>query len=630
MRLPVADSRTIRRRLLAILRRRCADFAFVFALQLTVALMGVVAPVLIGRTIDAVSQGAGPGPVRAGILVLCAVVVVQTAVGYMGEYRANCLAERVLTELRDRVVWAVTHMPLGTVEAAGTGDMLGRTTYDVEKVQGLLQQGANRILVLAMTIVTTIGAALLTDLRLGAFAVVPVIPLFYAIRWYLRRAIPAYLAVSAVRARMSGVVSETVEQNATADAQSLRPVRVARVDTLIREMWRNERYTGWVRGLFALGMQIIVSLPVLLVVLVGAGMIADGRTTLGTVTAVALYALQLRNPLWIIGWWVDEIQFAAASFARIFGVEQALGDGAPSAGPADDGTPRDGQRDEASAAERENPEISADRQSPNAGRTPDAEPADRTPQGPWTDRTPCGGDLAIADVRFSYRDGEEVLHGVSLDVREGERLAIVGPSGAGKSTLGRLVAGINPPSHGSIAVGGAEVTRIPEEALHSTVAMVTQEHHVFVGTLADNLRLAKEDAGQEEMLAALAAVEAAWVHDLDEGLDTRVGSGGKTLTPAQAQQIALARIVLLDPGMLVLDEATSLMDSNAARSLERALSRVLEGRTVISIAHRLYTAHDADRVAVMIDGRLAELGTHDELVAREGEYARLWHTWQQD
>ena len=454
MRLPIADSRTIRRRLLAILRRRRADFALVFALQLTVALMGVVAPVLIGRTIDAVSQGAGPGPVRAGILVLCAVVVVQTAVGYMGEYRANCLAERVLTELRDRVVWAVTHMPLGTVEAAGTGDMLGRTTYDVEKVQGLLQQGANRILVLAMTIVTTIGAALLTDLRLGAFAVVPVIPLFYAIRWYLRRAIPAYLAVSAVRARMSGVVSETVEQNATADAQSLRPVRVARVDTLIREMWRNERYTGWVRGLFALGMQIIVSLPVLLVVLVGAGMIADGRTTLGTVTAVALYALQLRNPLWIIGWWVDEIQFAAASFARIFGVEQALGDGAPSAGPADDGTPRDGQRDEASAAERENPEISADRQSPNAERTPDAEPADRTPQGPWTDRTPCGGDLAIADVRFSYRDGEEVLHGVSLDVREGERLAIVGPSGAGKSTLGRLVAGINPPSHGSIADGG--------------------------------------------------------------------------------------------------------------------------------------------------------------------------------
>ena len=592
MRLPIADSRTIRRRLLAILRRRRADFALVFALQLTVALMGVVAPVLIGRTIDAVSQGAGPGPVRAGILVLCAVVVVQTAVGYMGEYRANCLAERVLTELRDRVVWAVTHMPLGTVEAAGTGDMLGRTTYDVEKVQGLLQQGANRILVLAMTIVTTIGAALLTDLRLGAFAVVPIIPLFYAIRWYLRRAIPAYLAVSAVRARMSGVVSETVEQNATADAQSLRPVRVARVDTLIREMWRNERYTGWVRGLFALGMQIIVSLPVLLVVLVGAGMIADGRTTLGTVTAVALYALQLRNPLWIIGWWVDEIQFAAASFARIFGVEQALGEGAPGAGPADDGTPRDGQRDEASAAERENPEISADRQSPNAGRTPDAEPADRTPQGPWTDRTPCGGDLAIADVRFSYRDGEEVLHGVSLDVREGERLAIVGPSGAGKSTLGRLVAGINPPSHGSIAVGGAEVTRIPEEALHSTVAMVTQEHHVFVGTLADNLRLAKEDAGQEEMLAALAAVEAAWAHDLDE--------------------------------------ATSLMDPNAARSLERALSRVLEGRTVISIAHRLYTAHDADRVAVMIDGRLAELGTHDELVAREGEYARLWHTWQQD
>ena len=245
-------------------------------------------------------------------------------------------------------------------------------------------------------------------------------------------------------------------------------------------------------------------------------------------------------------------------------------------------------------------------------------------------RVPEEPRIDVDRLVFGYGTGGTVIDEVSFEVPAGSLTAIVGPSGAGKSTLGRLVAGINPPSHGSIAVGGAEVTRIPEEALHSTVAMVTQEHHVFVGTLADNLRLAKEDAGQEEMLAALAAVEAAWVHDLDEGLDTRVGSGGKTLTPAQAQQIALARIVLLDPGMLVLDEATSLMDPNAARSLERALSRVLEGRTVISIAHRLYTAHDADRVAVMIDGRLAELGTHDELVAREGEYARLWHTWQQD
>ena len=212
----------------------------------------------------------------------------------------------------------------------------------------------------------------------------------------------------------------------------------------------------------------------------------------------------------------------------------------------------------------------------------------------------------------------------------GRFITIEGIDGAGKSTLGRLVAGINPPSSGAVNIGGAAVTCIPEKERHAVVSLVTQEHHVFVGSVTDNLRLAREDATEAQMREALEAVEAGWVFDLPEGMETKVGSGGKLLSPAEAQQIALARIVLLDPGMLVLDEATSLLDPTAARSLERALARVLEGRTVISIAHRLYTAHDADRVAVMIDGDLAELGTHDELVARGGEYAKLWQTWQQD
>ncbi|MCI7306176.1 MAG: ABC transporter ATP-binding protein/permease, partial [Trueperella sp.] len=212
----------------------------------------------------------------------------------------------------------------------------------------------------------------------------------------------------------------------------------------------------------------------------------------------------------------------------------------------------------------------------------------------------------------------------------GERLAIVGPSGAGKSTLGRLIAAVNPPDAGSIRVGGVEVTSLPEALLHRTIALVTQENHVFVGTIADNLRFAKEDATDDELLAALATVDATWVERLDNGLETLVGSGERELAPSQAQQLALARIVLLDPDVLILDEATSLLDPTVARSAEQALVRLLEGRTVISIAHRLYTAYDADRVAVMIDGEVAELGSHDDLVALGGEYASLWEAWQQD
>jgi ABC-type multidrug transport system fused ATPase/permease subunit len=221
-----------------------------------------------------------------------------------------------------------------------------------------------------------------------------------------------------------------------------------------------------------------------------------------------------------------------------------------------------------------------------------------------------------------------VLHGVDLTPRVGERLAVVGPSGSGKSTLGRLLAGINGPRTGSVRVGGVDLVALPLEALRAEVALVTQEHHVFVGSVRDNIVLGRQDAGDDAVWGALAAVGSAeWVRRLPDALDTMVGSGNLALTPAQAQQVALARLVISDPHTLVLDEATSLIDPRTARTLEGSMNALLEGRTVIAIAHRLHTAHDADRIAVVIDGRIVELGAHDELVALGGEYADLWRAW---
>ena len=180
-----------------------------------------------------------------------------------------------------------------------------------------------------------------------------------------------------------------------------------------------------------------------------------------------------------------------------------------------------------------------------------------------------------------------------------------------------------------MTIGGVELTALPLESLRTEVALVTQEHHVFVGSVRDNILLAREDSGDDAVWDALAAVGSAdWVRRLPAGLDTMIGSGNQSLTPAQAQQIALARLIIADPHTLVLDEATSLIDPRTARTLEGSMNSLLSGRTVVAIAHRLHTAHDADRIAVVIDGRIAELGSHHELVEREnGEYAALWRAW---
>ncbi|QCB92979.1 ABC transporter ATP-binding protein [Cellulomonas shaoxiangyii] len=575
--LPVADSGRVRRYAGALLRRNRRPLGRIAVLHTLAAIAGLAGPLLLGRLVDAVTTGTTARYVDTLVAIGVVAVLLQTGLIRYAQRASMLFGEEVFAQLREEFVETVTALPLSTVERAGTGDLVARTTNDVNKLQHAVRFGVPRVIVAVVTIALTVTASVLLSPLVSVALFVGVPTMVVTVRWYLRRATPAYVREAATYAVLNGTITETVEGARTVDALGLAGRRMGRIDADLADAFAAEKVTLRLRTVLFPSIDLAFVLAPVAVLLWGGWLAADGRVTLGVVTTIVLYAYQMSGPVWELIFWVDEIQVAATALARIVGVQL----------------------------------VAPDREATGAAPTDER--------------------IATRGLRYAYREGHDVLHGIDLDLAPGERLAIVGPSGAGKSTLGRMIAGIHPPTGGTATVGGVPLVDLPLDDLRGHVALVTQEHHVFVGTLADNLRLARVGADDAELEHALRAVDAwGWVQALPAGLATEVGSGGTPLTPAQAQQVALARLVLLDPHTLVLDEATSLMDPRAARHLERSLSAVLAGRTVVAIAHRLHTAHDADRVAVVDSGRISEIGPHDELVAAGGEYAALWHSWQHE
>ncbi|GAA0300987.1 ABC transporter transmembrane domain-containing protein [Kineococcus aurantiacus] len=580
--LPVAD----RAQVLADVRRLLAQHRGpglrMLGLHALAALAGLTGPYLLGRLVDDVVRTVRGGSTYAQtahridvlVAVLVGAVVVQAVLAQAARRRSLTLAEGVFAQLREEFLARATALPLSVVEQAGTGDLVSRTTNDVDALSYTVRYGAPAILVASVTSVLTVVAAVFSG-PLVALSILAGVPgLFLATRWYLRRAPQGYAAERAEWGRISTTLGENVENVRTVEALGLAEHRVALVDEVIGATVRRERYTLSLRTVWFPSIEMSYLLPVVVALLWGGFLVRHDLQTVGQVTTVVLYLRQLVGPVnELLAWW-DELQVGQASFARVVGLSSV------------------------------------------------------EPDRVTRDDRPVSDDVHADRVGFSYTPGRPVLHGVSLELEPGERLAIVGPTGAGKSTLGRLLAGINPPSDGSVRVGGAEVTGLPLDELRSRIALVTQERHVFAAPLRDNVALAAPGSSDEQVLDALGAVDArGWVQALPQGLDTPVGENGLALSAAQAQQVALARLVLADPHTLVLDEATSLLDPNAARHLERSLAAVLEGRTTVAIAHRLHTAHDADRIAVVEGGRITELGTHHELVDAGGSYAGLWRSW---
>lgn len=572
--LPVAGRAHVRRAAIRLIRDDRGAVALMVLLNALAAIAGLGGPWLLGRIIDTVTGGhasAGAVDRLAFAVLLCTVAQIllarsALAVGYR-------FGERTAARVRERFLDRALALPASVIERIPAGDLAARGTADVGAVASTLRDAIPEVLIAAVHALFVLAAVFLLDPLLGVVALLGLSAIPVATRWYLRRARTAYLDEGAAGSVLADELASTIAGTRTVEALGLRDRRTAVADEAIHRARNTRLRTLFLRSVLFPAVDVSYVVPVVSVLLVGGALYINGAVTLGAVAACALFLRQLAVPLDAILIWLEQLQSSGASFARVEGLAAM----------------------------------------PPAVVTQRSAPAD--------DR------IEVRGVRYAYDGDRDVLRGVDLTVRPGERLALVGPSGAGKSTLGRLLTGVDRPRVGSLTVGGVEIAGLPPRLLRRQVVLVTQEHHVFRAAVRDNLTLAAPDATDDDLLAALDVVGADWAAELPDGLDTRLGGDGYFLDGAQAQQLALARVVLADPHTVVLDEATALLDPTTARNAERALAAVLHDRTVIAIAHRLQTAHDADRVAVMDGGRLVELGTHDDLVAAGGTYADLWRTW---
>jgi ATP-binding cassette subfamily B protein len=572
------------RRRLATLYRLARPYKARVALSI-VSLLGATAfalvpPFLVGRAVDEVQDG-DTSKLGVIVVVFVAAGVLGVAFAYAQTYFTGWTGERMLADLRNHLFRHLQRLSLGYYERNRAGVIISRITNDVEALDQLVTDGVTSLVQSTLTLIGTAVILFWLDWRL-ALATLTVVPLMaLATAWFRKRSARAYRSVR----ETLGAVTATLAE----DIAGMRVLQAFTRERAAQENFREvtdtyrqaNQQTVLLNGLYFPFVDLLSSTATAVVLGYGGWLVFQGDMTIGTLVAFLGYLANFFDPVQQLSQLYNTFLSAVAALDKIMDV---------------------------------------------LAEEPEVEDRDDA-----RDLESIAGRVRFEDVRFAYGRGPEVLHGIDLDVAPGTTVALVGHTGAGKSTIAKLLARFYDPVEGRITIDGVDLRDVRQESLRRQLGIVPQEGFLFAGTVAENIAFGRPDATQDEIVAAARAVGAdEFVARLEDAYDTQLGERGSRLSLGQRQLVAFGRALLADPRILILDEATSSVDIGTERKIERALRRLLHGRTAFIIAHRLSTIRDADLIVVLEHGVVVEQGSHDELLAARGLYTSLYGDWAAD
>ena len=559
---------------------RCRGLLFL-ALFLTLAsnLLGLVGPMLSGYAIDAIH---GPGDVDfprvffyAGLMI--GFYAASSLLTYLLNRITIRFSQQVIRRMRQDIFDRLMELPVGFFDRTPTGDLVSRISYDIDTVNASLSNDLLQICTSVITVVGSLAMMLLIAPALVSVFVITIPASFFLTRYMARRVRPLFRRRSAKLGELNGFSEEIISGQKTIKAYRQEETMIARFDqknTEAVDAYYNADYYGSMTGP---SVNFINNLSLSLVSMLGAVLFLFEKISLGNLSSFVLYSRKFSGPINEAANILSELQSAAAAAERIF----RLMDEAPE--PAD---------------------------------APDAE-----------ELTEVKGDVRMEHVRFGYLPGQVIIHDLSFHAEPGSLTAIVGPTGAGKTTLINLLMRFYDPQAGSITVDGKEISGLTRRSLRRAYTMVLQDTWLFTGTIYENISYGKEDATREDVERAC---KAAHIHEailqMPQGYDTVLTGDGSGLSKGQKQMLTIARAMLLDSKMLILDEATSNVDTQTEQKIQLAMRELMKGRTCFVIAHRLSTIQNADHILVVNGGEIVEQGTHETLLRQGGLYAKLYNS----